>query len=276
MNRLFMFASATTILVIGSACGPTAQGGGGGSASASTSAAATGGSSALGAGGDATDGGPGSAGGESLPGSGGGRAWSSPPGGPVGEPAAACDVCSAALGDSATNPLCGPSQTEFDSFLACACTAACASACGDGSPGNCLAAWQGNPPLACKTCLVSATGCGGAWNTCVADDGVTPPPGSSSSTGGGPSPCVCEAGAPLCAGGGSCATPGPFDGAGNAACGSAEYCAPCCDPGNACAVQGSCQLTKIDQTHCAADYECCSGVCTAGKCDGGCGIILSF
>jgi hypothetical protein len=35
-------------------------------------------------------------------------------------------------------------------------------------------------------------------------------------------------------------------------------------------------MTKIAQAPCAADYECCSGVCTAGACAGGCGIVISF
>ena len=158
----------------------------------------------------------------------------------------------------------------------CACTATCASVCGNGAPGNCLDAWAGNPPLQCKTCLVSPTGCGASWDACISDDGVPPAGSGSTSAGGGGGSCTCQTTAQLCPGGGSGATPGPFDGPGNDACGSAEYRAPCCDPGDACATQGACKMTLIDQAPCSMDYECCSGVCTAGKCDGGCGILISF
>lgn len=186
-----------------------------------------------------------------------------------------CGLCGAALGGDVYGDLCRPSQAVLGAFLTCACTTKCASVCGSGALGNCLAGWDGNPPLACKTCLVSATGCEAAWTACLADDGSTVPPMASSSASSGME-CSCDSTAPLCPGGGACSTPGTFDKPGNSACGSAQYCAPCCDPGDACAVQGSCQMTKIADAPCAADYECCSGVCTAGACVGGCGIVISF
>lgn len=186
-----------------------------------------------------------------------------------------CEVCSAALGGDEQGDVCRPSQIALTTFLSCACDTTCASVCG-GAPGNCLTAWAGNPPLACKTCLVSATGCGAAWTACLTDDGITIPPAGSSSASSGGGACSCDPALPLCPGGGSCSTPGAHDEPGNASCGSARYCAPCCDPGNACAIQGTCKLTRIAQAPCSADYECCSGVCTAGACDGGCGIVISF
>jgi hypothetical protein len=261
MKRHFFYAAVTSLsFAIG--CAPMGKGG--------TGAGATSGPSAIGAGGSSASG----AGGASQEGSGGGATGALPD--PISDPTTPCDVCSSALGGAVSGALCGTSQTALDSLVACACTAACATVCGGGSaPGSCLEAWQGNLPLECKTCLVSSTGCGAAWSACLADDGVTPASGASSSSSGGLT-CSCDAALPLCPGGGSCATPGPASGAGNQACGSAEYCAPCCDPGDTCAAQGACKVTKIDQTPCAMDYECCSGVCTAGKCDGGCGILFNF
>ena len=186
-----------------------------------------------------------------------------------------CGVCSAALDGDAGAALCRPSQAALDELLTCACDTKCASVCGGGAPGNCLADWEGNPPLACKTCLSSATGCGASWTACLADDGRESPTSGSSTTSGG-SACSCDPALPLCPGGGSCSTPGAHDAPGNESCGSARYCAPCCDPGGACGVQGSCQMTRIARAPCAADYECCSGVCTAGACVGGCGVVISF
>jgi hypothetical protein len=280
MNRHLFFAAATSLAFV-MGCDPTTRSGGGTGAStgqaqagvgASTSSA---GGSTSGAGGS-TAGAGGStagAGGQGLGGSGGAGATIPPD--PRGDPAPPCDVCSSALGGTLSGALCGPSQTAFDGFLACACAGICGSVCGNGAPGNCLDAWAGDPPLACKTCLVSTTGCGASWDACVADDGVTPPGAASSSAGSGGA-CSCDVGAQLCPGGGSCATPGPHDGPGNSACGSAQYCAPCCDPGGACTVQGTCKMTLVAEAPCSMDYECCSGVCTAGKCDGGCGILISF
>jgi hypothetical protein len=187
--------------------------------------------------------------------------------------APSCHACGAALDEGASGALCKPSQAVLDALLACVCDTTCSSVCG-GAPGNCLSAWDGNPPLACKTCLASSTGCGEAWQTCLDDDGHSRPPHGPSSPGGGG--CTCDPALPLCPGGGSCSTPGPFDAPGNAACGSAEYCALCCDPGDACTVQGTCKITGIAQTPCAANHECCSGVCTNGACDGGCGLVVSF
>lgn len=189
--------------------------------------------------------------------------------------APSCDLCSAALDGGASGTLCHPSHRALDRLLTCACDTKCASVCGDGAPGNCLAAWGGNPPLACKKCLVSATGCRSPWTACLADDGSPPPPSDSSSASSG-SACSCDPALPLCPGGGSCATPGAHDEPGNESCGSARYCAPCCDPGDACGVQGTCQMTRLAQAPCAADYECCSGVCAAGACEGVCGVVISF
>lgn len=183
-----------------------------------------------------------------------------------------CQSCGDALG-GASGALCPSSQVAFDALLACTCDTTCASVCG-GAPGNCLAGWGGNPPLACKTCLVSATGCSEAWQACLSDKGTSRPP-HGTSTGGGSS-CACDAALPLCPGGGSCITPGPFDAPGNSACGSAEYCAPCCDPGGACTFQGRCQMTALAEAPCTANYECCSGVCAEGTCKGGCGLVVSF
>lgn len=266
MNRHFFFAATASVaFVVG--CDRTAGGGRETIASSRPPPSGAGGSSMLGAGGGAVDG---RGGGRS-----GGVGATLPPD-PTGDPGRPCDVCSSALGGSQSNALCGPSQTALDGLLACACTATCASVCGNGAPGNCIGAWSGDPPLACKTCLVSPTGCGASWDACIADDGVTPPAGGTSSSAGSGGACACDPALPLCPGGGSCATPGPHDGPGNEACGSAQYCAPCCDPGGACAVQGTCQMTRVDQVPCSMGYECCSGVCTAGKCDGGCGIVISF
>lgn len=185
-----------------------------------------------------------------------------------------CDPCSAALIGDVERPLCAGAQAGYEDLLVCACQAACASVCNVTASDDCLAGWDGNPPLACKACLLSATGCGAAWGACLFEEGVSAPPESASS--GVESSCSCDPALPLCPGGGSCATPGAFDAPGNAACGSAEYCAPCCDPGNPCAVQGACTVTGIAQAPCSADYACCSGVCTEGACEGGCGIVLSF
>lgn len=263
MNRHFFFAAATS-LAFALGCGPTAQGGGTTGASVDPSAAGGGGSSAPGGGsGDSTN-----AGGS------GGVTIVAPSTDPISDPGPPCEVCSSALGSAGAVSLCGPSQTAFDGFTACACAGACAAVCGNDAMGSCVAGWEGNPPLDCKTCLISATGCGQAWDACLGDDGVTPPGGASSSSGGGA--CGCAPALPVCPGGGSCATPGPFDAPGNGACGTAEYCAACCDPGDSCASQGACKSTLSDQAPCSVDYECCSGVCTAGKCDGGCGIIFNF
>jgi hypothetical protein len=269
MNRHFFFAAATSFaFVVG--CNPTAGERGGPTVSSGASASGTGGSaSSLPGAGRAA-----SVGGQAIGGTGRVAATRAPE--PMGDPGVPCDVCTSALGGSQSSTLCGPSQTALDAILACACSGACASVCGNSAPGSCLDAWAGNPPLACKTCLVSPTGCGPAWDACISDDGMTPPGGGSSSAGTGGGTCSCDSAAPLCPGGGSCATPGPFDGPGNQACGSAQYCAPCCDPGDACALQGACTMTLVDQAPCSMDYECCSGVCTAGKCDGGCGIVISF
>jgi hypothetical protein len=189
-----------------------------------------------------------------------------------------CTTCVTALGSNDPAGLCSSSQLRYDAILACACDGACAAACSTGAAGDCLAAWEGNAPLQCKVCLVSSTGCGASWSACLSDDGVAS--GTSGSGGGtsgaGGSACACDPALPLCPGGGSCDTPGPSTGAGDAACGSAQYCAPCCDPGDPCAAKGLCEVTKIAEVACAAGYECCSGVCTAGHCDGGCGILLSF
>lgn len=187
--------------------------------------------------------------------------------------APSCQPCSAALGGGPGGALCKSSQVAFDALLACVCDTTCASVCG-GAPGNCLAAWGGNPPLACKTCLVSTTGCGVAWQACLSDQGTSRPPHDTSSAGG--SPCDCDPALPLCPGGGSCPTPGPFDAPGNSACGSAEYCAPCCDPGDACSTKGTCKMTGLASSPCTASYECCSAVCAEGTCKGGCGLQISF
>ena len=58
-----------------------------------------------------------------------------------------CDACGAALGGGASHALCKSSQVLLDALFACVCETTCASVCG-GSPGNCLSAWNGNPPLA--------------------------------------------------------------------------------------------------------------------------------
>jgi hypothetical protein len=269
MNRHMFFAAAMS-LAFAAGCGPTAQGGSRSGATVDPLTPGSGGASASERG--AAD--PTGGGGGSMGAGGAGRAPTTQPlTDPTSDVPLPCDVCSAALGGGATEPLCRPSQTAYDSFLACACAGACASVCGTDAGGSCLDGWEGNPPLECKTCLVSATGCGATWDACLADDGVTPPDGASSSSGGS---CSCDAALPLCPGGGSCATPGPFDAPGNSACGSAEYCSACCDPGGACASQGTCKVTLSANAPCSLDYECCSGVCTAGQCDGGCGIILSF
>ncbi|MEP7122590.1 MAG: hypothetical protein ABJE95_16830 [Byssovorax sp.] len=275
MNRhVFLAAAASLAVVMG--CDPTASRGGGTAASSSSggsASSATGSRSSSSDSGGAASSSAGGAGGAGSGGSGGGVTILPPaPRGDAGQP---CDVCGAALGGSQSSPLCGPSQTAFEGIVTCACSAACASVCGNDAPGNCLDAWAGNPPLACKTCLVSPTGCGASWDACVSDDGVTPPASTSASTGSGEA-CSCDPALPLCPGGGSCATPGPFDGPGDMACGSAQYCAACCDPGDACKVQGACAMTLVDQAPCSMDYQCCSGVCTAGKCHGGCGIVISF
>ena len=188
MNRHFLFAAATS-LAFALGCGPKAQGGGTTGAADDPPSAGGGGSSALGAFADST-----SAGGS------GGVTTGSPD--PTEDAAPPCDVCSSALGGVVSSPLCAPSQTAYDSFVACACAGVCASVCGNDAAGTCLDGWDGNPPIECKTCLVSATGCGPSL--------------------------------------------------------------------------GACKVTLSDQAPCSMDYECCSGVCTAGKCDGGCGIIFSF
>lgn len=184
-----------------------------------------------------------------------------------------CGMCSSALGSNDAAGLCPASQARYDAIIDCACNGACAAACSTGAGGNCLAAWEGNAPLDCKLCLLSTTGCGAAWDACLSDDGTA---GGGTAGAGGGGECACDPALPLCPGGGTCGTPGEFTLPGNASCGSAEYCAPCCDPGDPCAAKGTCEVTKIAQSPCSADYECCSGVCTAGQCDGGCGIVLSF
>lgn len=187
-----------------------------------------------------------------------------------------CTTCVTALGSNNPAGLCASSQLRYDATLACACEGACSAACSTGGAGDCLAAWDGNLPLQCKVCLLSPTGCGAVWDACLSDDGVssgTPGLGGTTTDGGA---CACDPALPLCPGGGSCDTPGPYTGVGDAACGSAEYCAPCCDPGDPCATKGLCQVTKTAEVACSADYECCSSVCTAGQCDGGCGVLLSF
>lgn len=262
MKRHIFFAAAFS-LAFAMGCGPTARGGSGSGVAVEPAAIGRGGGSAVGA-----DEGSTGAGGAGKVGT------KRPLTDPTSDVPIPCSVCSAALGGSLSAPLCGQSRIAYDRFLACACTGICATACGNETATSCLDAWSGNPPLECKTCLVSATGCGATWDACLADDGVTLPGGASSSS-GGPA-CACDAGLPLCPGGGSCATPGPFDAPGNTACGTAEYCAPCCDPGGACGSQGTCKVTLSADAPCSNDYECCSGVCTAGRCDGGCGFLLSF
>jgi hypothetical protein len=197
--------------------------------------------------------------------------------GPVGP---SCETCGTVLGSNDPAGLCPPSQPRYDAILDCACNGACAAVCSTGAGGNCLAAWEGNAPLECKLCLLSTTGCRAAWDACLSDEGTagggTAGAGGGTAGAGGGGACACDPALPLCPGGGYCGTPGEFTLPGNESCGSAEYCAPCCDPGDPCATTGLCEVTKIAQVPCSADYECCSGVCTAGQCDGGCGIVLSF
>ncbi len=117
---------------------------------------------------------------------------------------------------------------------------------------------EGNPPLQCKLCLLSKTGCGAAWDACMSEDGAAGGGGVGASDGGN---CACDPALPLCPGGGTCAAPGGFTLPGNESCGLAQYCAPCCDPADPCAAVGTCEVTRIAQEPCSNDYECCSGVC---------------
>jgi hypothetical protein len=206
----------------------------------------------------------------SSTGAGGAPATSSSTGAPCAGP-----VCVDWLdGPYQSDELCPGSAPKADALGACACTGLCAAACSYPGESNCLAAWGGNPPLACKTCLVSATGCKGEWDSCITDDGAPTPSGATSSSTGGA--CVCDPAMVACPGGGECAhvgAVGPV--AGNEACGTAQYCGACCNLGGGCATdRGTCQITKISGVACAADFECCSGVCAAGVCAGGCGVIL--
>jgi hypothetical protein len=189
--------------------------------------------------------------------------------GPV---AAGCEPCSVALGSSGHAALCPPAQLQHTALLDCACRGACAAACSIGGDLDCIADWEGNPPLQCKLCLLSKTGCGAAWDACMSEDGAASGGGVGASDGGN---CACDPALPLCPGGGTCATPGGFTLPGNESCGSAQYCAPCCDPADPCAAMGTCEVTRIAQEPCSDDYECCSGVCN-GICQGGCGAVLSF
>lgn len=182
--------------------------------------------------------------------------------------------CSAWLGGLATTvTVCPGSYPAVDALLACACTGLCASACGVPGADDCLSAWGGNPPLACKTCIQSITGCGPERAACLTDDGYPAPSTTTSASTGGS--CTCDPAMLTCPGGGSClhiGEVGPT--AGNEPCGTAQYCAPCCNLGADCGTEGKCQITKIAGEPCAAGYECCSGVCGAGDCVGGCGVIL--
>lgn len=81
--------------------------------------------------------------------------------------------------------------------------------------------------------------------------------------------CTCDRALPTCSPVSSCAAPGPSEVAGNEVCGSAQYCAACCDPDDGCAIKGNCATTKIANQPCAVDYECNSRSCWDGKCDGG-------
>jgi hypothetical protein len=187
---------------------------------------------------------------------------------------APCALCGD-LVDGSSDPACPGSEALYAALEACACQAggACASICPSGA--NCF-----NDPLAtaaCKTC-VDAGGCSSAWNACLNDTGVDPATSSSSaSTGGG---CVCDPLIPLCPGNWSCNDPGPYTNSlvsGSPPvhlCGSAEYCSPCCDPGDACKIHGACAVTGVAGDPCIADYACCSGICTAGACAGICGVPL--
>ena len=186
--------------------------------------------------------------------------------------------CAAWLGGTATTvTVCPASFPRVDALLACACTGLCASACGVPGAYDCLTAWGGNPPLSCKTCLQSATGCGPEREACVTDDGMTSASSSASTSASASSggSCTCDPAILACPGGGSClhiGDVGPTPD--NGACGTAQVCVPCCNLGANCGTEGKCQITKISGEPCSASYECCSGVCSSGACLGGCGVIL--
>ena len=188
-----------------------------------------------------------------------------------------CTHCALAISSiMKIDTLCPNSAAKYAAMLACTCTDTCAPVCSttvatDGGVFTSCGLKEENPSLACKSCMVNLMGCGVEFNACVNDDGSAPVATTSASTGSG---CSCPAGVPLCPGGSwECTQPGDYT-HGIPSCGAAQYCAPCCDPTDSCMIRGNCNLTKVSNEPCAANYECCSNVCVNGKCFGGCGIIL--
>ncbi|MEP7123136.1 MAG: hypothetical protein ABJE95_19565 [Byssovorax sp.] len=165
---------------------------------------------------------------------------------------------------------CPGSQDKWAALYACGCTDTCASVCVVGAV--CLA-FDAAAPLTCKACMGGATGCGPLRNACNSDDGSPTPPATTSASSGGD--CSCPAGTPLCPGGAwQCSSPGDYTHSIAGQCGSAQFCAACCDPTDTCSIRGTCQITGIAGAACDVNEACCSGVCTAGACVGGCGVIL--
>ena len=186
---------------------------------------------------------------------------------PPPPPPAPCSVCADAVNATPADPLCPPSATKHAALVSLACVGACAASCAVPGAADCLQAWAGNAPAACKACLASHP----EFAACLDDDGTGPPvivhPPVQQD-------CACPPGMPLCSSPAACSGPGSSAGS---TCGSAAYCAPCCDPFDPvqlCPIHGMCAATKVAGAACASGYECCSGVCSAGACVGGCGVVL--
>ncbi len=181
------------------------------------------------------------------------------------------DVLSCALTLEETSAY--PAGDKYAALVECihGSAGACTPVCGaqELAPGTCGLDVD-SLGLACKVCVTNA--CTAQLTACTTDDG-TPSPTPITS---GDNPCSCPAGMPLCPGHSwGCDSPGDYTHQQTGdTCGTATYCAPCCDPTDECSVRGSCAITKISQVTCVENYECCSGICTGGLCDGGCGVIL--
>lgn len=190
-----------------------------------------------------------------------------------------CSLCNHALGNSLpTSALCAESAVKYEALVKCVCVDTCAPVCvmtvaGDGGMVSTCGLSDVNPSLACKVCMGNLMGCGAERDACQQDDGTAPMGSTTAGSTSTGAACACPANMPLCPGGSwACSTPG--DVTHGPSCGSASYCSPCCDSTDSCKIHGSCAVTKISNVTCVEGYECCSGVCTAGKCVGGCGVIL--
>lgn len=182
---------------------------------------------------------------------------------------APCDLC--ASGFSGSKNLCPSSKILFDDYLNCACSTTCAPVCSSAGidSGTACHALDQNPPSGCKSCMSNPSGCGLKMSACANDDGATAPVVVDAGA-----PCSCPAGVQLCPASWSCASPGDYTHSSNGACGSAQYCAACCDPTDGCSSRGTCVITGVSGESCSTPEACCSGVCARGKCIGGCGVVL--